>query len=495
MRIKIDNLLSNNFTKRFKWVDLEYLTKTDRPVISLWNDGAVDLPFKVTRNEGSRIETIPAHFPLPSPYPNQNLAEQVKFIANIPDTNSWVGDPQHVLFDEATQLYYLWSIARYGKDFGSDWFEWTSTDLKSWKFNTIRLLRGRECPDAESSYVGGSVVVSNGKFYPKGYLLYIVTTQANNDWTDSRGTVAKKAGGDITVMYVSKGFNQPIDQTLILNTNFIGGDFRDSYGFYDGDDLYVAIASGGNSTNPQYNGSIVISKINSTDYKDWQEATEFLKSEPFQGKAVDFGVEVPNVIRLNEGRWLVMYSDQNYVGAPSGVKPPFYQSCKGWICSRDQGKFTKLKYVQIDFGPDSYARRLVNPYSTKEAPYVFTWGMLHNWYAQTAQDFAKGIVSFDVPLKIYLTDDNNLRSKMLLDPVRVFKGSDFTNPIIVGGITFLNNNGKIKYSYPPSNKNAWNWISPDNMAVGGDDRIVFYEDKLLMQLVNETRGTNMSFMI
>lgn len=496
MKIKIDGMESNDFTKRFKWINLNYKTKIRNETVEMWNDGAEDMNFKVIRDEGEKIETIPAHFKKHEPYPNFNLEKQPKFVPNIPDYNSWCGDPQHILYDEKTGLYFMWSIARCGKGFKSDWFEWTSTDMKSWRCEGIRLKRVRDLNGAsEPSIVGGSVIISDGRFVPKGHLMYVVTVQPG--WRDDRGHFAEVSGGDHTCVFLAEDFGKPIYAKYHLNDSLdVGGDYRDSYAFYDNGQLYVAIASGADSIDPKNNGGVVISRINSLDWKDWNSNIDFLKSEPMNGKSVDYGVEVPNVIRLNKGRWLVLYSDQ-YLGNRRPLKQEKYQTCKGWICSRENEKFNKIKFIQLDFGPDAYARRVCNPYSNKEAPYVTCCAMMYNWAGQgpsgNGQDFAKGIMSFDPPYLLRLSDNNFMQAKFLLEPTRTLKGSDFTNPIIMGGITFLKVGNRLTYTYPAGKINTWDWVSEDHMYINDDDVIVMYEDGMLLQVLCLTSGYNMSF--
>lgn len=492
MRIRVDNTLSNSFNKRFKWIDIKYKTANGLKTTTLWNDGGKDSSLRITRSESSKIVKLPRHIDVPEPFPNQNLPQQPANIANIFDLNqnSWCGDPQHILYDEESKLFYMWAIARYGKEFSSDWFEWISTDMVTWKQNGIRLKRVRETNNglSWSGFNGGSVIISDGTFVPKGHLMFFVTVQ--DQWMDDRGVVTQDQD---TCLFLSEGFGKPIYKRIVLQHNYLGGDLRDSYAFYDTDGLYIALASGCGSLDPQYNGGISISKINSLELGDWQTNIDFLKAEPLYGASVNSGVEVPNVIRMNKGRWLVLYSDQyleTYV-----TKPKNYQSCKGWICTRENGKFIKQKYIQLDYGPDAYARRVCNPFSNKEAPYVVCQAMVHNWSLTSCQGSVKGQVSFDTPYLLSLSDDNYLRGKWIGKVTARYKGLDFTKAVTFGGVTFLNINNLMKYTYNSWNRNVWNWKNPDKMYVNPNDDIIIVVDNCLMQLMNVSSGANMTFLI
>ncbi|AUB31704.1 hypothetical protein [Spiroplasma floricola] len=344
------------------------------------------------------------------------------------NANAFANDSCSILWDEEQQLFYSWMLFRDGKGFPAGWIEMTSPDLNKWTQGKYRIKQGREFSTingkGSTSALGGSVWVdTQGRYFEKGDVVFVLSMQPstilNQDESqeigkknslDSQKSVSHgsnySSGYETTdesgiAYFVSHGLGKDFYTSGVLSKECLNDDgtmdWRDTALFQVEDELYFAISA---------HNRLEFWKINYFSDK------EKIEDEPKITKVSELyvrniGVEVPNVVRIDENLWYVSASVQdNPFGGP-------FQSAWWALCEWDEkqgfipvkkdenGKYQRMdldklqnieaeKIVQKEqpknkvldwenssqkhlinpwtpneYGTEGYAQRVVNPYQTQ----------------------------------------------------------------------------------------------------------------------------------
>ncbi|ATZ21701.1 hypothetical protein [Mesoplasma tabanidae] len=345
------------------------------------------------------------------------------FNSKTGSSDAFANDACSILWDEEQELFYSWMLFRDGKGFPSGWIEMTSPDLNTWTQGKYRVKHGSEFENInnqknQTSALGGSVWVdTKGQFFDQGDVVFVISMQPSkiltNNGSEEIGKESNIESKKVTTKndyttdesgiayFVSHGLGQDFYTSGVLSKECLNKDgtldWRDTAVFETDDGVYFAISA---------HDRLEFWKINHFGNKPKNEGTEKITkvSELF---VRNIGVEVPNVVRVDNNLWYVSASVQdNPFGGP-------FQSAWWTLCEWDKkdgfipvynvnGKYERYdmnklqnrqaayevkkeqphakvidwskseKYKDLinpwtpnEYGTEGYAQRVVNPYQTQ----------------------------------------------------------------------------------------------------------------------------------
>ncbi|AVN62053.1 hypothetical protein CG001_00050 [Mesoplasma coleopterae] len=467
--------------------------------------------------------------------------------------SAFANDACSILWDEEKQLFYSWMLFRNGKNFTSGWVEMTSPDLNVWTQGEYRIQQGKHFDKSsifgKTSAYGGSVWVdSNGKYFDKGDVVFVMTMRGGKLIPLDEGSKAKdmKLGSSGIAYYVSHGLGQEIYTSGVLAKKGMNTDetkdWRDTAVFQTDDGLYFAISA---------NNRVEFWRINHFGNKPKDEGEKIEKVNEIFVRNI--GVEVPNVVRIDKNLWYVSASVQD-----NPFKGPF-QSAWWTLCEWDKDKgFTPVKkgddnqYHEVqnirtveaaieikkeqpknkvidwslskkykdmvnvwtpnEYGTEGYAQRVVDPWQTqhnlggKYPKFAIARSMAHNWAYNTNIWAWKGGLYGSEKIDFTNIDNGNL----IFTPydeigdfanngtaVYELKGSDFKNGYTLKfnneNFTFTLSDGAIIWNNEVTTK-LKKWTKQGG-PTDLEDSIKIVWNRTTLTFWNETKGWNAHFML